>query len=317
MNKIRNYFIIILAVIFIGGAAWPGTTEEPLPVKSPAAVEKPAELKSIEMEDILAWKNIRLPIVSNDGRWFAYRLTPNKGESELIARSTASEKEYKFRVGEVPTSGSRGGSSRGEIEFSEDSKWLAFKIYPDEKELKKLKKEKKEAANKAGLLNLETGEKKEFDRVQRFSFSNKNPGWLALHKYRAEGLDEKSKWKGTDLVLVELASGRKYNIGNVSEFAFNKAGDRLVWLIDAADKSGNSVVLRLLKTGQTQSLDSGKFVYKGLTWTEKGDAFAVVKGEENKDFEEELYQVLGFKDLDKNSPVKVVYDPLKDKTFPQ
>lgn len=285
----------------------------PALLRTDAEVKKANELKILEMPDILAWKNIRAQVLSKDGKWFAYRLTPNEGDSELVARSTTGEKEYKFPVGKAPF---YSFSGKGQVEFTGDSKWLAFKIYPTDKELIKLKKKKKKAHNKIGLLNLKTGKKQEIEKVKSFSFSNKNPGWIGLHKYAEDSKPGKDKRRGSDLILLELASGKEFNIGNVSEFAFDEEGNWLVWLIDAAGKSGNSIVLRSMKTGRVLSLDSGKYDYKKLNWTEKGDAFAVLKGEEDKDFEDKLYRVIGFKDLHKKSPVKIEYDPQEDKTFP-
>lgn len=54
----------------------------------------PQKLKAIEIEDILAWKSIRYALPSNDGQWFAYRLSPNKGDSEVVIRETKEEKEF-------------------------------------------------------------------------------------------------------------------------------------------------------------------------------------------------------------------------------
>ncbi len=56
----------------------------------------PQKLKTIEIEDILAWKSIRSAVLSNDGKWFTYRLSPGKGESEVITRETKGEKEFRF-----------------------------------------------------------------------------------------------------------------------------------------------------------------------------------------------------------------------------
>jgi len=97
---------------------------------------EPQKPRPIHLQDILAWKSIRSTSLSNNGQWFAYRLSPNKGDSEVIIRQTKGDKEYKFPVGEAPRYGS------GEIVFSEDSKWLGFMIYPTEKEAKQLKKQK-------------------------------------------------------------------------------------------------------------------------------------------------------------------------------
>ena len=39
------------------------------------------------------------------------------------------------------------------------------------------------------------------------------------------------------------------NIGNVSEFAFNKSGKLLAMVIDATDQAGNGILLRDMTTG--------------------------------------------------------------------
>ena len=62
-------------------------------------------------------------------------------------------------------------------------------------------------------------------------------------------------------------------------------------LIDAGGQSGNGVQLRDLSAATQITLDSGKASYKGLNWTEKGDALAALKGIEDKKFEGKRYSV--------------------------
>ncbi len=280
-----------------------------------AAQEKDANTapRPIGIEDAIAWKSIRTTILSNDGNWFAYQLSPNKGDSEIIIRNTKSEKEFAFPIGEAPRRGSEEA-----IAFSEDSKWLAFTIYPAEKQAKKLKKQKKKLYNKGGLLELATGEKLEFDKVKAFAFSGENPAWFALHKYPGEKQKEgQDEWTGADLILRELAAKSTLNIGNVSEFAFNKSGTLLAWLIDARDKSGNGIQIRDMHKSIVMSLDSDTAAYKSLNWTEEGDAFAVLKGLENDDYEDKLYSLLGFSSFSARKPQKVIYEPDSDENFPE
>ncbi len=298
----------------------------------------PQELRPIELEDILSWKSIRNAILSNDGQWFAYRLSPNKGDSEVIIRETEGEKEFRFPIGGAPPPPRRrpwiGGPVLSDISFSEDSKWVAYMIYPTEKEVKKLKKQKKKAYNDVRLVNLSSGEKVEFDKVKKFSFSGENSAWIVLHKYPPESqageqrravppsgptdtAPEREKWSGSDLILHELASSKEFNIGNVSEFSFDKKGRWLAWIVDAQDKSGNGIQLRNMRTGAVLSLDSDKAAYKKLNWTEKGDALAALKGKEDENFKDELFSVLGFTDLSSKFPQKVVYEPKEDKDFPE
>ena len=274
--------------------------------------EEVTEPRPIEMDDILAWKSIRGGVVSNDGSWLAYTLSPNEGDSEVIIKATKGDKEYKFPVGKV--SGYRGSR----LYFSDNSKWVVFTIYPDRAEAKKAKKSKKKLYNKLALVDLTSGEKTEFEKVRNFKFSKENSQWLAFHKHSPESQKkEKEKWNGSDLILYELATGKKFNIGNVSEFAFDKKGRWLAWIIDAQEKSGNGVQLRILDKGMVLSLDNDTTVYKSLNWTEEGDGLAALKGADNKNYKDKLYSVIGFKDFSSKGTKKFEYNPVADTTFPK
>src|ERR1019366_1878413 len=81
--------------------------------------------------------------------------------------------------------------------------------------------------------------------------------------------------------------------------------------------AGNGVLLRNMATGSLESLDHAEAVYKGLTWTEKGDGFATVRGVDDKGFEDKLYSVVAFKGLGTGAaPAKFLYDPKTDQSFP-
>lgn len=301
MNKRRwlIYFFLCLVLIV---PVLPGQSQK-IPHKEKRVLEK--------ISDILAWKSIRSAVISNNGQWFAYRLAPYEGDSEVVIRQTKGEKEFRFPAGEVPMYG-----SAGKVAFSEDSNWIAFTMLPTVNDAKALKKQKKKLYNKAGLVNLLSGEKIEFDKVKSFAFSSENPLWIAFHKYPPESQEkEKEKWNGSDLILHELSSGNELNIGNVSEFAFNKNGSWLAWIIDAQEKSGNGVHIRNMATGVISPLDNGKAVYKKLTWTENGDGLTVLKGKESELYEEKLFSVLGFTQFSLKGPKKITYDPHEDKQF--
>lgn len=300
MTKCR-IFLTFLMVLFFYSGLFPGNSIKTQTNKT---------LKPIEMADILAWQTIRAPLLSEDGKWFAYCRVPVKGDTETVIRNTTGSKEYKFPMGQSSVY-----SARGVIAFSKDSRWAAFKVFPTEKEKKAAGKSKKKLYNKVELVNLDTGKKETFEKTKSFSFSSDNPHWIAIHKYPPER-GKKNKWQGSDLILVELASSKKFNVGNVSEFAFNKSGQWLAWTIDAADKTGNGLMLKNLESGQVLSLDTGEFNYTKLTWTEKGNALAVLKGKEDDNFEDKLYQLVGFKDVSLENPQKVVFDPAGDPSFP-
>ena len=260
-----------------------------IPAQEKEETTAPKPLENIS--DIMAWKTIGSSILSKNGEWFGYNLSPLEGDGKVIFRQTQGDKEYTFDAGEA------GLYSRGAtILFSEDARWAAFSIQPTIKEAQALKKQKKRSTNKMALVDLSTGEKTEFEQVRSFAFSNENPGWLAMHKYAPDSQEKsQDKWSGSDLILYEIATKTSLTIGNVAEFAFDKKGTRLVWIVDASDPSSNGVQMRDMKTGVITVLDTGKAWYKSLNWNKKGEALSVLRGVENDAYKDKMYKVVAWK----------------------
>lgn len=311
----------------------------PLPFKASGQAAAPAAQaqkapRPIELADSLAWKRVASPTASNDGQWFAHKVTPNEGDSELILRRLSDGKEWRFPIGESQGFGGPpgfGGGGFSDVAFSDDSKWFAFTISPTFKEGKRLRKERKPLQNKVAIVNLANEKKVEFEKIRRFSFSGENAAWIALHRYGADapagpppaaapaaggGAAAPERATGSDLILYELATGNELNVGNVADFAFTKKGDWLAWTIDANEKIGNGLQARNMTTGAVLPLDSDKASYRGLNWTEKGEALAAVKGVEDKGYEDKLYSVVAINGFANGTPQKNVYDPRQDKDFP-
>ena len=344
MKLFRRSALLALAL----GLAFALPSLSPLSAQTaPAAQSAPAASsaakRAMDIEDVIAYRGMGATALSNDGKWFAYRMSPTEGDSELFVRATDSDKEMKFAVG---------AGAGGTTVFSEDSAWLAFSTAA--------KKSDADAARRAGrpaaqagmsLVNLATGEKKDIAKIRRFAFNGDAGGWIALHRFGADaaagaagaaaagraggapgraggaggGTAGDTRPKGTDLVLHELKTGAEINVGNVSEFTFNKSGKTLAMIIDAADQAGNGVQLRDMSTGVVTSLDTDKAFYERLSFTEEGDAMLVMKGhDEIAAWKDRLYAIIGWTGFDKgtasigNSQIKrVMYDPMEDATFPK
>jgi dienelactone hydrolase len=306
MIRHRHLFPIVIVIALLAAA--------PLAVAQDDATDRPDGPRPIGLQDILAWKSIGSAELSPDGSWFMYVLSPLEGESEMVLRQVPGTKEYRFPIGEAPRFGAAGRTN-----FSADSKWAAFLSYPGTKEMKALRKDKKRVTTTAVLVDLATGEKTEYEKVRGLAFSGDNPGFVAFHRYAPESQEkEKDKWTGSDLLLRELATAKEVNIGNVAEYAFDKAGTRLALLIDAQGQAGNGLQLRDMASGAVTSLDNDKASYKSLGWSEKGEALAVLKGKEDKAYEDKLWSVLAFNGFgNAKGPRKIVYDPAVDKAFPE
>ena len=299
------------------------------------AVDTPTAPHPVEVRDILAWKHTQAASLSPNGQWFAYQLVPNEGDAEVIVRNLKDGKEQHFAIGEMAQGGGGFGFGPQAVRdpiFSADSKWIAFSVTPTKKEGLALKKQRKPAQRKTWLVELATGKKTEFEKTRAFSFNGEKATWLAVHRYGAEAAPggvaspavppvagaavAPTRPQGADLLLHELASGQELNLGNVSEFAFNKAGERLAFVIDAQDQAGNGIQYRDMNSGAVLPLDSAKAWFKSLAWTEKGDALAALRGVEDKAYEDKIYTALGFKFGTELAPEKIIYEPKDDKSFP-
>jgi len=293
---------------------------------TPARMEQapaPQAARTIQLQDIIDWKTIGVTALSNDGQWFAYRVAPGEGDAQIIVRRTRAEKELKFDVGETPTpagGGGRGGAAAAgavpsTLGFSDDSKWVAFMTYPSRAEQQRLRRQRRPVTSSVSVVNLETGEKRDYARVRRFAFSGELSAWIALHRQPAQattaggrgeapapapgagaagGAATPERPRGTDLILRELATGQEINVGNVSEFAFTRDGKFLATVIDAQERAGNGIQLRDLTKGTVAVLDHGDAVYERLNWTEQGDGLVALKGTDDKALRDKRYAVVGF-----------------------
>ncbi len=321
-----------------------------IPVFGPAASMEQAAApsvakKSMDVEDVTAWKTVSTTAISRNGEWFAYRVAPQEGDAELTVRNVATGKETKYPLGEVgaPAGGGpaaavfAGGAS---LQFSDDSKWIAFTTSPLRAEAQRLRRQRRPVQSSVTVVNLANGEKKEYPNVRRFAFSGEAATHVALHRAPAQPAGgagaapaaapgggraggpggapaADNRPRGTDLIIRELAGGAELNVGNVSEFAFTRDGKFLATVIDATDKIGNGVQLRNMMTGTVNSLDTDAANYERLSWTEKGDGLTVLKGKEDRAYTDKMYAIVGFTGFGGGDPKKTVFDPAKDKTFPE
>lgn len=292
----KKYFIIYLLLYSIGVLAQ-DKSKPPLTWK-----------------DVASWKAIPAfggTQLSSDGAWFAYVLNPNEGDAEVIIQKTSDTTRIKYPIG---------SSTSFSMSFSDDAKWFAFKVYPKDKDKKAMAKPGgKPVPDKVFLINLSNKKKTEFERVKSFTFNGEKSSVLALHLTPANIPNGPiaDGPKGSDLLLYDLTSAKTQNIGNISEYSFNKQGDWLALTVDAAEKAGNGLWLRNMNTNVVMILDNDKASYKSLNWTEKGDGLALLKGTKDEKYKAELNSVVGVKNFS-TMPELSVYEPKKDSTaFPK
>ncbi len=262
--------------------------------------------KVLTIDDYEKWQTINSVSISDNGEWITFAYNFPDADDTLYVKSTITDKIYEIPRGSLPPRGSSPG-------FSDDSRWVAYFINLPDKEQKKLRKDKKPITRKAELLNIETGDKLTWENVSSFSFS-KGSGFLAVKKTKA---DPKSKLKGSDLILRNLTQGHHELIGHVNEFSFNKPGTMFAYTIDVKDKNGNGLYLIDLNSNVRKPLDNGDVDYSRMSWNEKGNALAVLKGKEKKGFLHKENLLVAVTGIGGENAKKTEYDPSTVFDFPK
>ncbi len=274
-------------------------------------------LKTATWKGIASWKAIPSSSsteVSPDGKWFAYLLArADEGDAALILQSTADSTRKTFKVG---------ATTRADMAFSDNGRFFAYKVSPTEKE----KKDKKKDEKLVLVSLMDFTKNKEFKQVKSYAFNGKKSSHLAVLLAPEEGTKPTDP-KGTNLLLCDLQNQRTQNIGNVSEYAFNKPGTWLALTLDARNQAGNGILLQNMTTSVMLPLDTDEASYESLKWMEDGDGLALVKGKKDKKYKEKLYSVLGIKGFAgtpaagtpaAGTPALTTYDPKIDSlNFPQ
>jgi len=269
-----------------------------------------AQDKTLSIKDYDKWSRIFGANISNDGKWMSYTLRPNGGNDTLLIQSLDSDKLYKIKYA-------------SNASFSENSAWVSYLVRPSKEEEKKLRKNKKPIYNTAGLLDLNTGEKINFERAESMDFANSSKYFAVLRKKPA---DDNTKHEGKDLIIRNLENGNLTNIGNVGSFAFNKKGNFIAYIVDADGMTGNGVYLIDLNSGIMRTLDSDSARYSQLTWDDananrnewatKGNHLAALKGNASDTVLHRNNTLILFTNLAASSYKKVSHSSASLNNFP-
>ncbi len=261
----------------------------------------PAAGRQLTLNDLLTWKSVRSPQLSNDGKWIAYILAPNEGDAEVVARGTAADaKEMRFSIGDATpvAAGARavGAAVPQNIAISGNSRWVAFIVNPSAAAADRVGRGGRGAGAappaatatpaKLAIVDLTNGTKREFERVRSFRFAGDKSDWIAIHHSAAGGAAAvpapapgaaPATPVGTTMELVPLTGGTVIPVGDVAEFAFDDSGDWIAYATSVAGQIGNSVQVRQLSTGVSRPLDVSKSAYRRIVWGDSSDALAVVR----------------------------------------
>ena len=275
------------------------------PEKKPEQATTPRALKIKDAND---WQRISGFTISPNGKWVAHLTMPSEGDGKLFLAEREGKTRHEWVV----------GSGSGQIQFSHDSKYVAWMQSPLKAKADAAKKAKKPIKRTAVLFTLSDGKKTEFANAQTFSFSGESPRGFVVKKNRPAGRPSgDAGWDGTDLLIHNFESNRHVNIGNVKSFSFNKSGEWLALVMDAEGKSGNGVQLFQMANSRIMPLESDSAKFGSLNWNREGNAIAFLKSKADKKYKRPPTVLVAFKNVGESSQQRVEVDPAKESAIPE
>ncbi len=197
--------------------------------------------------------------LSPDGRHLVQEIRRVNDTLELRLRALAGDTVVAMPWGREPT-------------FAANSRWLAYTIDLSVEERRRLERERKPVRRAAALRNLATGVERRFPQVEQRAFDATGRFFAVRGPY-----PEQPRGRGADLVVVDLAGGTEFTIGNVRDFAWSQAGSQLAVTIETGAARGNGVQVHDLATGRLVALDAGGATYRQLVWRRGASDLAVLR----------------------------------------
>ena len=256
-----------------------------LVLPSPASAQ---DRPLVTPDDYGRWERLGVVEFSPFGEWIAYVVTRVDEKSELRVRKLEEDSVRIFPWGSAPR-------------FSPDGRWLAWTIGLPPEERERLEESDAPIREKASVMDLQTGETREFDVVseQRFDASG---SFVALRGYPP---DEPSG-KGADLRIITLATGTETTFGNVGEMAWSPTGSLLALAIATGTDVGNGVQVYAAAAGTLRSADASGSAYRSLRWRHDSTDLAALRSSDATSADGTAYDVLAWRDLDRRVKMMVL-----------
>jgi dipeptidyl aminopeptidase/acylaminoacyl peptidase len=247
-----------------------------------------AQGKPLTLEDVMKFRQIKNPVISDSGKWVGFTSMPDRGNPDAVIQSISNNNDFKIERGE-------------KIVFSTDEKWAAVSILPDFAELEKKEKDKDKPKNGLKILNLENEDTLAYQNVKGFTFSEDSK-WIVINFYEEEIPDsikknesnKKNNKTGTPISILNLDDRNETKILFVTGYAFDSLSNYLAYSITDTSGKINGIYLRELKSDlqPERMIDTAyKAYYTSLEWN-KNNRLAFVKAlldEKNKTGPADIY----------------------------
>lgn len=236
--------------------------------------------KTITFADLMKFRAIGGPVISEDGKVVAYGLQPGRGDGEAVVHALATGNMVKVPLGASPV-------------ISKDGRFVAMVLKVPFALSEKTGKDKPKPG--MALVDVAAGTVTRFENVDKFAFSD-DSRWLA---YQLPAPDAKAGDKpalpaeaasspradaakvGSLLKIRDLTSGTDREIASVAAFAFDPTSKSLAVVVSGLEGKDNGVFVYALldaASAPVAAAQADKGHYESLTWAKDGHALAFLSG---------------------------------------
>lgn len=229
-----------------------------------------AQKKPLDHSVYDSWQSVAGTVLTDDGRFMAYQITPQQGDADLYIVNTETGQELKVE---------RGGAAS----FSKDGKTAVFTIKAPYAATRQAKIDKKKSddmpKDSLGYVTLET---LELHKIADVTASRHSLEGRTVLSYQTNWTREvpdsvKTKPKAEKItVIFNPVTGQSDTLKNVDKYGFDQKGDRLavVFKKDKKDSlSKDELVLFSLPEMSRKTIFEGENYYSLPAFNEEGDKF--------------------------------------------
>ncbi len=149
-----------------------------------------AEQRPLQVSDIMKFRAIDSPHLSDDGKWLAYSAQPDRGDSSYHIQSVDGEISYQVNFGTTGV-------------FSKDGRFIAVTMVADLLTMEQAdKKQKEKLKNSLEVIELTSGKRATYLNVESFALSDKH-GFLAFLQADVKQTESDTKEIETDQIASE------------------------------------------------------------------------------------------------------------------
>jgi dipeptidyl aminopeptidase/acylaminoacyl peptidase len=211
------------------------------------ATDSAAQKRAMTFEDVMTFRNMAGPTISDNGKWVAYESAPDRGNGHAEVRSTDGRSTYTVERG-------------ANAQLSPDGTWAAFLVKPPASDMEDPAKKDDRPRSGMALVDTRSGNITNFTEVTRFSLTD-DGNWLIRQHHEPK---TKKRWEGgTELVIRKLSDGSEKSIPFVRSFQVDSTSSWLVYSYADSLKLNGLYAINLksadLATTMLDTLTEGHF----------------------------------------------------------